>query len=274
TMWIGDFNTGLVHRVKGDGTVISDIDLTGAPCNAARAESIAEGSDGAMWVTTGDSLCAVNVDGSNVRNFGNLGVGSLTGLEFDGSGHMWVASGNGYVDEVNVDGTVAHQVTLGGEAPQNVIVSPADGDIYVADWNGSITQIDPSTYATNVYAIDTLSYGSPTSIAASPDGSVWAVEYWNGFLAKLDPSSGTITQTKIATAPGSGGESITLGPDGNLYAAYETSAIYKIAPANGAVSVFSNGLSGQTIGVGAGPNNTIWTGEYTSGKIGRFSVTQ
>ena len=274
TMWVGDFNTGYVHRVKADGTVIGDIDLTQAPCNAGRAESIAEGSDGRMWVTTGTSLCAVSVDGSNLRNFGDLGIGGLNGLVLDGSGHMWVASGNGYVDEVNVDGTVAQQVILSGEVPQNLVLSPADGKIYVADWNGSITQIDPSTYATNVYPIDTLTYGSPTSVAASLDGSVWAVEFWNGYLAKLDPSNGTITQTKIATAPGSGGESITLGPDGNLYAAYETSAIYKIAPANGAVSVFSNGLTGQTIGVGSGPNNTIWTGEYTSGKIARFSVTQ
>ncbi len=133
-----------------------------------------------------------------------------------------------------------------GDRPVAVTVA-ADGTVFVANADGhSVTRINPSTLATNEYALGVDGDGnpvSPTGIAVSNDGSVVYTSNTNSTISVLKVSDGTVAS--IAVDP----TAIKVGADGSLYAVDTEHDLVAIVDPAGNVTRIEVGLAPRGIAI-------------------------
>jgi hypothetical protein len=189
-------------------------------------ESIAVGSDGALWFTAGyipvpNSYSAVigraASDGTIVL-FTIPNSGAPLGLAAGSDGALWVTAGQGGLPSfsniaritTSGTGTVYNVIPLALDDPYGIAAGPDGALWYTGAFLGRITTSGlASTF--NVQA-----GGGPNGIAAGPDGALWFAGNANGGSVGRITTSGTITNYPILTSQ-NGVEGIAAGPDGAMW---------------------------------------------------------
>ena len=255
SVYIADLNNNRVRRVTPDGiiTTVAGNGLggyggDGGPAIAATVgapQALAVGSDGSVYITSGDRIRRVSPEGVIDCVAGQPGVIGALG-----------------------DGGPAREGRVNG--PQALAVGP-DGSLYIADTgNNRVRRVSPDGIITTIAGTGgggdsgdggqaiLAEINSPRAVAVGRDGSVYVVPNASGQgrVRRISPD-GIITTVVggpalpgcINTYCGDGGpataadfkvpEGLAVGPDGSLYIAASgvTRRILRIAPVLPGVSV-------------------------------------
>jgi len=171
--------------------------------------------------------------------------------------------------------TVCTGITPGSQA--YMVVAGPDGNLWFTEYTGMrIGVFNPTTRMATEFG----PLQSPaTSIAAGPDGNVWFAERsldgLSTLIGRVTPA-GVITEYKATPVVGSI-RAMTAGADGNVWFVkdgYGGPAVGRVAPATGAVTTFSSGMSGVFTlfgGIVLGGDGNIWFTSYYDGLIGRVT---
>jgi streptogramin lyase len=159
-----------------------------------------------------------------------------------------------------------------GESGVSWVTAGKEGDLwFIQPLNGTIGRMTPAGSVTQFPDGE-----QPNKIATGPEGNLWFTQYHSGRVARLTPS-GVLTEYSTGIAEGT--RAISAGPDGNIWFS-ENSAIGRLNPTTGAVTVFSQGIPpfAEPEDITTGPNNQLWftmhnaVGEITlKGKIKVFT---
>jgi len=166
-------------------------------------------------------------------------------------------------------------ITPGSQAYK--VTTGPDGNVWFTEYNGlRLGKFDVTTKLATEFG----PLQSPaTSIAAGPDGNIWFAERSSdgttSVLGRITPA-GVITEYKTTPILGSIA-ALTAGADGNVWFVkdgYGGPAVGRVAPATGAVTTFSSGMSGVFTlfgGIVLGGDGNIWFTSYYDGLIGRVT---
>jgi streptogramin lyase/putative cell wall-binding protein len=113
-------------------------------------------------------------------------------------------------------------------------------------------------------------YVHPNAIVAGPDGNLWFTGV-NG-VGRINPATGAIHIFSTGPAPYDAPTFLTVGPDKNLwFTLIFAHAVGRITPA-GVVTIFTAGISGDTVAITSGADGNLWFTESTyGGSIGRIT---
>jgi streptogramin lyase/putative cell wall-binding protein len=117
---------------------------------------------------------------------------------------------------------------------------------------------------------DANAYAHPNAIVAGPDGNLWFTGA-NG-IGRINPATGAIQIFSTGAAPYDSPTFLTVGPDKNLWFTFIFAhAVGRITPA-GVVTIFTAGISGDTVAITSGADGNLWFTESTyGGSIGRIT---
>jgi virginiamycin B lyase len=177
-----------VGRITTSGA-ITEFPLPASENNSGGLWGIAAGSDGALWLTEGQS---------KIVRMTTAGVFTIYPLPNNASRPVL--------------------------SPEGITAGP-DGALWFAVASGFIGRITTSGVIT-VNPIPT-SAGSPFGIATGPDGAIWFTEQSTSLIGRIT-TSGTVTETPTPTGARGFFNYITAGPDGAMWFS-EASKIGRIA---------------------------------------------
>ena len=220
-----------------------------------------------LWV---DNTYSHNLSKIRVSDGAVVGTVSIAnyprGLTFDGT-NLWVTAENSNtLHKIRPsDGAVIGSYGVGAYP---IAVMPLNGYVWTVNHQGaSITKV-----RTDGTVIGTYSVGSyPHSI--TNDGTyIYTADRGASTVSKVDAATGTLVATfSVGFVP----TAITY--DGNyLWVGAEGSGIRKMDPANGTILLSAGtnfaGCCGSINGLMVA-NGGLWGGDYTGGKVIKFSLT-
>lgn len=255
TLYVDD-NGAIIHKIAPDGT-----QTTFATGLGGVAGPIALDAAGNVYVGLpsfsgyGGGIVRYAPDGTRSDFVNYPTISNVTGLAFDGSGHLFEAE---YTTDSN-DNSTMHKITQGvvvsafpqAEDHQRNLAFDAAGNLYVADTAvDSVVKIAPdgtqSTFATGL--------DEPDGLAVDANDNVYVANNANGFgltLSKITPAGVSTTYATGLAAPAG----LTFDAYGNLYVAngatHGGGTITEITPA-GAKSTFTTGFTNPN-GIAFGP---------------------
>ena len=112
----------------------------------------------------------------------------------------------------------------------------------------------------------------PEAIVTGPDGNLWFTEL--GRIGRINPATGAIQMFSTEPPSQYSAAFLTVGPDNNIwFTVAEAHAVGRITPA-GVVTIFTAGISGDTVAITSGADGNLWFTESThGGSIGRITPT-
>lgn len=290
-----------------DAATMTEFDV---PSANASPQSMALGSDGAVWFTeTGvNKIGKITTNGQITEYNAPSGANNIT-LGPDGA--LWFTGNNQSLGRITVSG-VFSEIPVPGSFPQFVSAGP-DGALWFTD----IASNSIGRYALDgsltTYPLPT-SNAAPTGITTGPDGALWFCEttnqavgsgvgrisvdgviseYHTGqnnacldirtgsdgalwFTERNAPSIGRITTTGTISHFGSGAGApayLTLRSNGNIWftKGFGDNNIAEISP-SGVVTEYPIPASNAFgYGIVTGSDGNIWFTEVATNKIGRLS---
>jgi YVTN family beta-propeller protein len=146
----------------------------------------------AYWTTSGGELTSYNVSTSAIIST-RSGFGIANGLALGlGDSTLFVSSMDGTLSAVDVkSGALIRSVTIPNSTLQDVAVSPAGDEIYVADERGRLLIISPALGISTA-----LSAPGAFGVALSPDGTqLWVTQPTATTITVVDRATHTILKT-------------------------------------------------------------------------------
>ena len=248
-------------------------------------EGIAQGSDGAYWLTDwADGVIVRLSTHGKMKRYVVKGNSDLSDIVAGPDGALWFAEGDA-VGRI----TTAGKITIYGTSPrqmtsvwdlgvQDITVGP-DGALWFTQKSknaiGRITTAGKITeYTQGISAGADL-----TSIAPGPDGALWFTEMSGGRIGRIT-TKGSVTEYTSGITEGEQPVGIAAGPDGAMwFTEYEGTYSYYGAKIGritmrGRVTEYSNisSTSGPTAIV-QGPDHNMWFVESTANKLGRVDLS-
>jgi virginiamycin B lyase len=269
-----------------------------APANsgAPAPTSIAVGPDGDLWFTDPGTAAIGRLDpatGAITEYRTGLASEALPGEIVAGpDGNLWftddaiygsATAAHGAIGQIDPSTGAITEYSAGmtpNTEPGGIAAGP-DGALWFtlapdpAASQAAIGRIEPGSGAITVYTAGLRPTSFPSAIAAGPDGALWFADA--GQIGRIEPGSDTITEYAGLPAD-STVVAIVAGPDGGVWftlALLDGMAIGRIAPATGAITIYTTGLSpGLEPGaITAGPDGALWfAGDEAGGSavIGRI----
>jgi DNA-binding beta-propeller fold protein YncE/phosphodiesterase/alkaline phosphatase D-like protein len=217
---------------------------------------------------------------------GNGQLGSIQGVEADGSGNVWVADAdNSRIQKFNSKGEYLSQVGSKGSGngqfkwPSDVAID-SSGNVWVVDQENSRIQKFNSK---GEYLSQVGSKGSgngqlyfPTGIAIDAEGNLWVTDSGNNRVEKFN-SKGEFLLKAGGTGSGNGQlswpQGIAIDPDGNAWVVdTEHHRIQKFNSKGEYLSQFGsqgngNGQFFEAFGIAIDPQGTLWVADPSGCRI-------
>jgi virginiamycin B lyase len=248
-------------------------------------EGIAEGSDGAYWLTDwGDGVIVRLSAHGKMKKYAVKGDSDLSDIVAGPDGALWFAQGDA-VGRITTSGKITIYRTGAGQATylddlgvEDITVGP-DGALWFTKKDGNaIGRITTAGKLTEHTAGISAGAGL-TSIAPGPDGALWFTEMTGGRIGRIT-TEGSVTEYTSGISESEQPVGIAAGPDGAMwFTEYEGQYSYYGAKIGritmrGKVTEYSNinSTSGPTAIV-QGPDHNMWFVETTANKLGRVDLS-
>jgi virginiamycin B lyase len=247
-------------------------------------EGIAQGSDGAYWLTDWADGLIVRLSPHERMKKYHVYDSDLSDIVAGPDGALWFAQGDSVgrittSGKITIFSTGARQTTYAWDlGVQDITVGP-DGALWFT--NKSRNAVGRITTAGKIteYTRGISAGAGLTSIAPGPDGALWFTEMSGGRVGRIT-TKGSVTEYTSGITEGEQPVGIAAGPDGAMwFTEYEGSYAYYGAKIGritmrGRVSEYSNisSTSGPTAIV-QGPDHNMWFVETSVNKLGRVDLS-
>ena len=245
------------------------------------ASALAFGAEGGIWYDNYREIFRVTPTGIETGSFTvkygeHLGLPEteigLFDLTLGSDGAMWFIE-NGYPDEPSqllgritptgktseyeVEGAIA-DLAAGPGASIWFTVDGIAGAIERVAGNGQVEVFFPPTGNGSHQP----SQSSPGKITAGPEGDMWFID--NGkndeghnLVGRITPS-GEVKEYPLPSELGWQGAWFTAGPGGDVWVAGEPNVLYRMTPTGEVTTFRVPRISGEVMGLTAGPEGNIW----------------
>lgn len=175
------------------------------------------------------------------------------------------------------------------DGPEGMTVNPADGDIYLADYNGcTIRKVDPVTHAVTTVAGGGSThcayqdgsgsgawFNGPCDVAADSSGNLYVADYSNYAIRKITPggvvslfsgNQGDVdVNGAVGTAAFAGPVGIAYDPDDHdLYVTdYDACTVRQVTATGTATTIAGTGTCGTTGAEFKEPSGLVYAGNQT-----------
>jgi streptogramin lyase len=247
-------------------------------------EGIAQGSDGAYWLTDwADGVIVRLSTHGKMKKYAVKGNSDLSDIVAGPDGALWFAQGDSVgrittTGRITIYGTRARQTTyLDDLGVEDITVGP-DGALWFTKKSGNaIGRITTAAKLTE-YTQGISAGAGLTSIAPGPDGALWFTEMSGGRIGRIT-TKGSVTEYTSGISENEQPVGIAAGPDGAMwFTEYEGKYAYYGAKIGritmrGRVTEYSNisSTSGPTAIV-QGPDRNMWFVETSADKLGRVDL--
>jgi virginiamycin B lyase len=203
-------------------------------------ESIAVGSDGALWFTNFSSIGRITTSGS-VSHFSDPGIASPSSIVAGPDGAMWFTNSDSWF--ASSRGNRIGRITTDG---------------VVTDFS------DPSI-------------ADPSGITVGPDGALWFANFANSSIGRIT-TTGVVSHFTDPSIDGPG--AVVSGPDGALWFTNDTDDVNNTVRGSigristtGAVSNFTDPTIRDPKGIAVGPDGNLWFTNRGGGSVGNITMT-
>jgi spore germination protein YaaH/sugar lactone lactonase YvrE len=176
-----------------------------------------------------------------------------TGMVYDAAGNLYVAnnSSTGSIVKIDTTGNITTFLSAGLSYPQGMAY--ANGYLYVANWTGTITQVNLANATLKTFA---TGFTNPTGIAYNPiDGFLYVVDATAGTLNKLSTTTGTWSVLAAGFASPYG---VAIDGGGNIYiTCYGNNSVYKVT-GTGIVSTYTSSNIVTPVGLTFDNNGNLY----------------
>ncbi len=245
-VWVADFDNSRIQAFTTSGTFVTKWGSLGAADGQfTRPTFIAVDLDGDVYVVDyGNSrVQKFTSTGTFLTKWGTIGVahgqfgpsGGVTGITVDGSGNVWVTDRSNHRVQQFAPAQSASEAapvfvrswgSVGAgngqfNAPDAVGVSPATGDVFVADrGNHRIQQFTREgvfvrTWGTN--GSGNGQFNQPTGVAVNAAGDVYVSDKNNGRVQQFTATGNWVRTFGVGTLANP--EGVAVSPDGTVYVA-------------------------------------------------------
>ncbi len=188
----GDFTIGLIDVIAGKQT------RTIALQSSTFRTLVSHDGSKVYWTTSGGELTAFNI-ATSAPTFTLQGIGLANGLALGlGDSTLYVSSVSGTMYAINVKtGTLIRSLSYGFSTLQDVVVSPAGDELYVADENGRLYTMSPTLAVTR-----TLQLPGAFGVAMTVDGTqLWVTQPTYGQISIVDRATFAVVKVISGGAP-------------------------------------------------------------------------
>jgi streptogramin lyase len=272
--------TGEIARVTTAG------EFTHYPLPAGySAESIASGSDGAVWFIESDrnghsKIGRLTTDRSLREFVVSAPRDYLSALTAGADGALWFLKGNAVgnaVGRLTTSGTYSEHALPRGNVARGLVTGP-DGALWITQTAGKTRLVAPKTLRAErrigrmtsagvytEYALPTSDV-TPDQITPGPDGALWFTQLGWGYgphnrLGHIT-TAGAFREYRVP-----GATSITAGPHGAIWFASSDDWSIGRLTASGTVSSYTLPSKNGVRGIMAGQDGAIWYFGYPDGKV-------
>ena len=187
-----DYSIGMIDVAAGVQTKTFSLES-----NTFRTLVSSDGSR-AYWTTSGGELSAFNI-ATSAAAFTLQGIGSANGLALGlGDSTLYVSSVSGVMYAINAKtGTLIRSVSYGSSSLQDVVVSQAGDELFVADEYGRLYAMTPTLAVTR-----TLQLPGAFGVALTVDGKqLWVTQPTSGQISIVDRATFAIVKVISGGAP-------------------------------------------------------------------------
>ena len=267
-VWVtSDQPSGFVARISAKGKVLQVIRVPGRP------DSIARGSDGAMWTTLRDAGAVARVTRTGqVSTFPvPLPPGSEPRRIISGpDGALWVTLyGASAVGRLTTGGTwtiLRAGLTAGG---QQLGLTRGPGGVWVTEPRADrLVRLNPAGTVTGAFPVSNA--GGPEDAALGFDGNVWFTEDDGDRIGKVTPA-GKVTEFSAGITPGGNPFNIVSGPDDAMWFTEAVGNRVGRATPDGHITEYDLPANTVPRRIIAGPGRKLWLALAGTGQVARFT---
>jgi virginiamycin B lyase len=278
-----DFGDNVVVAIATSGVQQHAYYYTGLATQGASFQDIAEGSDGALWITDEYNGQIVRMTkqgaytGFLLQNYSAPG-----GIAGGPDKALWFTQDSGTrgpgIGRITTNG---HMKVYSVPAYALDITAGPDGALWFTEpRNDRIGRITTRGKITE-YSRGITAGSEPYSIASGPDGALWFTERAGGRIGRIT-TAGKVTEYSRGVTPTEHPFDLAAGPDGAVwFTEYETYGSYQTRAAKigritmqGQINEYSKGLDPRAAptGIAAGPDGRIWFVESFTDRTGRVRI--
>jgi streptogramin lyase len=267
--WFTESNGNQIGKVTAAGQ-FAEYPIPPAQNDSGGPQGITVGADNNLWFTTYSYIGRMTRSGS-FSLFPITPHNDAFDIVLGPDGNAWFTEIGGMVGNVTLSGIVT-EYSLGAG------IHPA----YITSLGGALWFTATSLSANYVYQITTdgslTQYVMPSKwilgdITAGPDGRLWFDSNTTALTAMTTSGSYTTYHWPLKSPNGYNPQYIRAEASGKLaFATFDDSSIGQMTT-SGVVSFTPVPSGNSAVGVGVGPDGTIWFSEPTGNAIGKFPQT-
>jgi streptogramin lyase len=279
-----DYGECAVVQVAPSGARLNVFYYGGVTSEGASFAGIAEGSDGALWITDeyNEQILRMTTDGTYTSYPLRSGASFPQGIAAGPDGALWFVGSHDNapaVGRITTSGkfTFFSSGITSGAYLQNIAVGPDGAMWFTEPTNNKVGRITMHGKITE-YSSGISAGAFPYSITAGPDKALWFTELLGGRIGRIT-TKGAVTEYSKGITATEEPNGIALGSDNALWFTetevygsyhYRDARIGRIAPP-GAIHEYS-GISDASnpTSIVAGPKNKMWFVESATDELGRL----
>jgi streptogramin lyase len=262
------------------------------PTGGAGPESIATGSDGALWFTesAGNKIGRITTQGA-VTEFPLAGNPGPAGIAAGADGNLWFTERvSSKIGRITTAGVVTEFPTPTPSAEPVGITAAGDGNLWFTE--RIVSKICRITTQGVITEFPLGGSAFPRSITEGSDGNLWFTADNVAAIGRMT-TTGALQSFAMAPLPGFSGaagfsQGITTGPDGKIWFTVATPPVAPNFVYSGAIGRLDpqscNGIGTCTpeafllaglvfpLGLASGPDGALWVADRDGNMIGRVST--
>lgn len=252
--------------LRADQPDVSIVSYTGPTVH--NPDSIAVGSDGALWFTNGGgaSIGRITTSGA-ITDFVNGGqINEPTGIASGSDGALWFTNYPlNTIGRITTSGVVSSYPMDGGY-PKGITAGP-DGALWFTTQTGGIGRMTTNGGETDYGGVG---IDDPQEITTGPDGALWFTNLLNNSIGRIT-TSGVVSNY---TAPGiNNPDGITAGSDGALWFTNQVGNSIGRISTSGVVTIYTDQSIDQPGAITTGPDGALWFTNVGNDSIGRITTS-
>lgn len=278
-----DFGESAVVQVAPTGKRVKTFYYQGIASEGSTLDDIAEGSDGALWITDSYNEQILHLTTSGTYTGFPLS-GPPDGITAGPDGALWFTLQGPYgadIGRITTAGTISTYASayLNGAQVHDITTGP-DGALWFTiptyDEIGRVTTAGEFT----IYSRGISTGSQPYSITAGPDGALWFTEWAGGRIGRIT-TTGKVKEYSQGISTSEEPIGIAVGPDKALwFTEYKSFASYQTRAARigrittrGTITELRGFSSLSTpIDITAGPDGNMWFVQSSTDELGRVNL--